>query len=165
MKHLYAPWRKAYMTGHDNTACVFCLTIAKDQDAQRYIIKRFQHCYVMLNLYPYNAGHLLVVPFMHQASLEQLDTTIRQEIMEVTTQSITILKKTLNAEGINVGLNIGGKAAGGSIPNHLHMHVLPRWLGDTNFLATLAETKQISLDLSEMYEKLHAAFNQDKSQV
>lgn len=159
MEHLYAPWRKAYMTGHDNTICVFCLSTETDLDAQRYIIKRFQHCYVMLNLYPYNAGHLLVIPFAHQASLEQLEAITRQEIMEVAAKSVTVLKKMLSAEGINIGLNIGGKAAGGSIPNHLHMHVLPRWIGDTGFLSTLAETKQISLDLTDMYNKLQVGFN------
>lgn len=159
MKQLYAPWRKNYINnGNKNNECVFCKQSKEQDDEKYFIIKRFTHCYSMLNIFPYNAGHILIIPYEHQPSLEQLSQETRSEIMEVTSASIPILKQVLGAEGINIGLNIGGKAAGGSIPEHLHLHVLPRWLGDTNFLVTLAETKQISLDLREIYQKLRNAF-------
>lgn len=157
MKHLYAPWRSGYLHNKQTGSCVFCKNCAETDDAQTFIIKRFEHCFVMLNLFPYNAGHLLIIPYEHQDSLEKLSQPARQEMMEVATKSITILKETLGAEAINIGLNLGGKAAGGSIPDHLHMHVLPRWLGDTNFLVTLADTKQISIDLADTYRKLSTA--------
>lgn len=165
MKQLYAPWRKNYIKGNGNKGdvCVFCQQQKESNDAKNFIIKRFQHCFAMLNIFPYNAGHILIIPYEHQPSLEQLLPEARAEMMEITAQSITIFKKILKAEGINVGINIGGKSAGGSIPEHLHLHVLPRWLGDTNFLITLAETKQISLDLHEIYQKLHEAFQNTSS--
>lgn len=156
MNHLYAPWRSAYNNKKDGV-CVFCKKSSDTCDAESFIIKRLTHCYVMLNLFPYNAGHLLIIPYAHQASLDELTPEARQEIMEVSSRSTTILREVLHAEGINIGLNIGGKAAGGSIPEHLHMHILPRWLGDTNFLVTLAETKQISVDMHGIYKKLVAA--------
>lgn len=162
MKHLYAPWRKKYLTGERNETeprvCAFCKSIAEQNDQKHYILQRYTHCFAMLNLYPYNAGHILVIPYAHQPTLEDLTPETRAEIIEVTTQSCTILKQILKAEGINIGLNIGGKVAGGSIPEHLHMHVLPRWAGDTNFLSTLAETKQISVNLPEIYAQLKDKF-------
>lgn len=162
MKHLYAPWRKKYMLDDrcntEPRVCAFCSCIAENNDPKHFILKRYTHCLVMMNLYPYNAGHLLVIPYAHAGTLEELTKETRTEIMEVTTLSNTILKNTLKAEGINIGLNIGGKVAGGSIPEHLHMHVLPRWAGDTNFLSTLAETKQISANLPELYAQLKDAF-------
>lgn len=154
MKNLYAPWRSAYTCTKSDSECVFCKKCAENLDAKNFIIKRFTHCYVMLNLFPYNAGHLLVIPYEHHASLETLSPQARQEIMEASSTGTALLKEIFGAEGINIGINIGGKAAGGSIPEHLHVHILPRWIGDTNFLATLAETKQISFDMEEIYQKL-----------
>jgi len=161
MKHLYAPWRSNYVTNNsENKECVFCLPAQTENDGHKFIIKRFNHCFVMLNLYPYNPGHLLVVPYEHTHSLTTLQPATRHEIIDVIAQSMTILEKIINAQGINVGANIGGQAAGGSIPDHVHMHVLPRFLGDTNFLVTLADTKQISANLAQIYTKLSTAFNE-----
>lgn len=159
MKHLYAPWRSQYIQANQTSnACVFCTQATTTQDKQHFIIKRYEHCFLVLNLFPYNPGHLLVIPYEHQASLELLPRAARHELMDVITHAIQILTKELKAQGFNVGVNLGGKAAGGSIPDHLHMHVLPRYQGDTNFLVTLAETKQISANLLELYEKLKIAF-------
>ncbi len=158
MNHLYAPWRSNYINKKNSDgSCIFCSCSAEQDDAQHFIVRRFKQCYVMVNLFPYNAGHLLIIPYEHQDSLEKFPQATRHEIMDVTTTSIALLKDLFAADGINVGLNIGGPAAGGSIPEHLHMHVLPRWLGDTNFLVTLADTKQISVDLHEVYKKLVAS--------
>jgi ATP adenylyltransferase len=162
MKQLYAPWRTNYTLSGESQRkskkCIFCSQIAMSSDKKNLIIKRFSHCFVMLNLFPYNAGHLMAIPYQHTAQLVELSKDARAELMEVIALSMSILTKELKAEGFNAGFNLGGKPAGGSIPEHLHVHVLPRWLGDTNFLATLADVKPISLDLVKIYEQLDKAF-------
>lgn len=166
MKQLYAPWREDYTAGiahakSESTAqedCVFCNHFKQDTDEQHLIFRRFKHMIIMLNLYPYNAGHLLILPKAHLCSLDQLPQEARYELIELVTHSATIVKKILACDGTNVGLNLG-KAAGAGIPGHLHMHVLPRFTGDTNFLPTLADTKQISFDLTKMYKRLKPEFD------
>ena len=111
----------------------------------------------MLNLYPYNAGHLLIVSLDHKNRLKELSPEERNELIELTDKSIQILEKTINPAGFNIGLNIG-KAGGAGIPSHLHQHVLPRWIGDTNFLPLLAETKQVSVNLKDLYNQLKPHF-------
>lgn len=162
MKQLYAPWRSNYTLGgsgkKNGKGCPFCVQAADTNDAEHFIIKRYKHCFVMLNLFPYNAGHLMVIPYEHTGQLPELSKEAQHEIIEVVSQAVTILQTTLKAEGLNIGFNFGGKAAGGSIPEHLHLHVVPRWLGDTNFLVALADTKPISLNLAEIYQQLQKAF-------
>lgn len=164
MKHLYAPWRSEYsqsvaQTKQEHTSeehCTFCIKL-KDDNEEHFILRRFEHNVVLLNLYPYNAGHLLILPYEHVSTLSELSKAARAELMELTTHSTTILKEILKAHGINIGLNLG-RAAGAGIPSHLHMHVLPRFTGDTNFLPILADTKQISFDLKDIYKKLKPSF-------
>lgn len=164
MKQLYAPWRSDYATNiaHRNSEpgspepCVFCTKFKATNDEKNFIIKRAEHNAVLLNLYPYNPGHILVIPYAHVAQLDLLPVDARTELMELITVSSHVLQKTLNAHGINVGLNLG-QAAGAGIPTHLHFHVLPRYIGDTNFLPTLADTKQISFDMHKIYEQLREA--------
>lgn len=160
MKLLYAPWRSNYALKGDRPmkSCAFCEQIASQEDEKHFIIKRFSHCFVNLNLFPYNAGHIMVIPYQHQASLPALSQETRAELIEVVSVSIDLLTTALQAEGFNAGFNLGGKAAGGSIPKHLHIHILPRWLGDTNFLITLADVKPISFDLNKTYQTLRSAF-------
>lgn len=161
MKNLYCPWRQSYS---DDTStkrqpeasaqeCVFCTQFSADQDVQHFILKRYTHNVVMLNKYPYNAGHLLIVPFNHVSDLDQLSAPARQELMELTNQYILLLRDTLQAQGINLGMNLG-YIGGAGIPCHIHMHVIPRYARDTNFLATVAQTKVISYDLHAIFEKL-----------
>lgn len=165
MNKLYAPWRGDYTTDttagkHDDTSaddCVFCTKLAATDDKKHFILARFKHHAVLLNLYPYNAGHLLIIPHDHVKNMSDLSPQARAELMELITHSTTILKDTLKAEGINIGANLG-KAAGAGIPSHLHWHVLPRWAGDTNFLPLIADTKAVSYDLHAMYEKLVEPF-------
>lgn len=165
MKHLYAPWRSSYSssvarTKHEKALpkdCVFCVQFKAKNDAQNFILKRTKHNAIMLNRFPYNAGHLLIMPLAHHATLTKLSKPARTELMELLTKSSHIVQKELKADGVNIGLNIG-KAAGAGIPSHLHFHVLPRWYGDTNFLPTLTDTKQISFDLHAMYEQLKKRF-------
>jgi ATP adenylyltransferase len=167
MKLLYAPWRSEYTTSTARTKneaalreeCVFCTQLQEDNDEKNFIIKRFPHSIVMLNRYPYNAGHLLIMPLDHIGFIDGLSSEIQSELMWLVGKSSVILKEVLGAEGINVGINIG-KAAGAGIPAHVHIHVLPRWIGDTNFLPTLCETKVISYDLPTIYKKLKIAFDE-----
>lgn len=165
MEKLYAPWRSLYVKGvHDNkndhapsNNCVFCEQFKQEQDTKNYILRRFAHTVVMLNLYPYNAGHILILPREHHKTLNAMSKDARAELMEVTNAGVEILTTILGAEGNNVGINLG-KSAGAGIPEHLHIHIVPRWRGDTNFLPVIAQTKQISIDLNEIYQKLLPAF-------
>ena len=165
MERMYAPWRSEYTVktvrskNPDATKdeCVFCTISADKKDAENFIIKRGKYNFILLNRFPYNAGHVLVIPYAHTADLDQLPKATRTELMELLCQTSIVLKKALNAEGINVGLN-QGKAAGAGIPSHLHFHSLPRWMGDTNFLPVLADTKQISFDLNTIYKQLKKAY-------
>lgn len=165
MKKMYCPWRSEYTSGTAHTKnenatqgeCIFCERIKQNNDTENLIILRDKHNVIFLNKYPYNAGHILIMPNEHIAHLSQLSREARTELMELLAQSETIMKKILGAHGVNMGVNLG-KAAGAGIPSHMHFHVLPRWEGDTNFLPTLAETKQISFDLHEIYQKIQTAF-------
>lgn len=167
MKNLYAPWRDRYTSstvrgkkdGISKDDCIFCQQFAEKNNAKHFILRRFDHHAIMFNRYPYNAGHLLIIPFEHVATLEDLSTDARIELIELAQKSSHILRQELGAEGINIGLNMG-KAAGAGIPAHLHMHVLPRWLGDTNVMPTIAEVKPISFDLPTMYNQLKPFFDQ-----
>jgi len=165
MERLYAPWRTAYSaktfrakepdaTKHE---CVFCTLPSEGTDDEQFILQRGKYNFVMLNRFPYNAGHLMVLPYSHTADMESLSPEARAEMIEMLAHSSEVLKKTLKAEAINFGAN-QGKAAGAGIPSHLHFHVLPRWSGDTNFLPLLSDTKQISFDLHEIYKQLKEAF-------
>lgn len=165
MKKIYAPWRSKYTTNTARTKnenakdkeCVFCKQFKQKKDTQHFILKRTKHNAIMLNLYPYNAGHLLIMPLSHTATLDKLSKTARTELMELLSESAQVVKKIVGAEGVNIGLNLG-KAAGAGIPSHLHFHVLPRWVGDTNFLPTLSDTKQVSFDLKKIYTQLKKGF-------
>ena len=161
MKKMYAPWRTPYTKrDHDNKkdkGCVFCTTFKSSDDTKHFVLFRGKHNFVILNLYPYNAGHVLILPNKHVGDLSDLNAEERAEMMELTNKAAGILQKSIKAKGINIGLNIG-EVAGGGIPDHIHMHVLPRWPHDTNFMPLLADTKLISIDLEEVYDLLKDAF-------
>jgi ATP adenylyltransferase len=163
MNILYAPWREEYTNstaqgpkGQENATpeeCVFCPRFTQTTDEENLILARYQYNCIMLNRYPYNSGHLLIIPFKHKGNLEDFSFEVQKELIQLISHTTAILKKELNAHGINIGINLG-KAAGAGIPAHLHVHVLPRWYGDTNFLPTLFETKQISTDLGKFYKRI-----------
>ena len=165
MKKIYAPWRSQYVqeearsknenASHDE--CVFCEQFSDTKDEQYFILHRGQHCAIILNFYPYNAGHLMVLPLGHVGTLEDLGADGRAELMELTSRSIEVLKKELKPHGFNTGMNLG-KAAGAGIPAHLHQHIVPRFAGDTNFMPIVAEVKPISFDLPKLYEQLKKHF-------
>ncbi len=159
MKILYAPWRDEY-TGQEEVpeeGCVFCIQLTHNTDEKYFILGRYKTMFIMLNRYPYNGGHILILPLEHIAHLEDLSQESQQELIYLISKSTSILKKELQAPGINVGMNLG-KAAGAGIPSHLHAHVLPRWTGDTNFLPTLGNVKQVSRNLETIYHQLRPIF-------
>jgi ATP adenylyltransferase len=161
MKQLFSPWRSSYTKdksrskeeGATSEECVFCIQLQSNQDAEHFILKRYTYHAIMLNKYPYNAGHLLILPYAHVADLNDLHADAHHELMNLISACTTLLKAELSPDGMNIGLNIG-KAAGAGIPAHMHTHVLPRFYGDTNFLPTLAGTKNIPFDLGTLYTKL-----------
>lgn len=163
IKQLHAPWRDTYAKqdssakSNDSTQCPFCIESQSHNDDENFILNRFTYTYVVLNRYPYNAGHLLILPFKHIPTLESLHKSARAELIEVINISCNLLTTFLQAPGINLGANIG-MAAGAGIPSHFHMHALPRWPGDTNFMPVLGETKVISFDLNTIFNKLKPEF-------
>lgn len=163
MKQLFAPWRASGVekTKKDrdtgDKSCPFCTQFAEQDDQKNLLIRRFNHTFIMMNKYPYNAGHLLILPIRHVQNITSLSKEERIEIMELGSISTEILTRCLKCDGLNIGINIG-KASGASIPTHIHMHVLPRWNNDTNFMPVLADTKIISFDMGQIYGQLRQEF-------
>jgi ATP adenylyltransferase len=164
---LYAPWRHDYINKNRKVKdkmkkvkndCVFCHQLELCADEKYLILKRFDNCFVMMNMFPYNVGHLMVLPNEHRPDLRDLDKKTRAEIFEVVAMSIPILEKALKAKGFNIGINMG-IAGGGGIPSHLHVHILPRWIGDTNFCETIGNVKVLSSDIKKVYKMLKIEFN------
>lgn len=164
---LYTPWRGAYIEEkhreakkNKHTKCPFCTHYTSpEHDADNYILKRYQHCIVMLNLLPYTTGSLLIIPADHVSTLHELSEKAAQEIMRVMRTSEYIMLDTLGADGVNIGINIG-KAGGASLPDHLHVQIVPRWYGDANFLTVVAKTTVVHKPLSAVYEQLKPVFDQ-----
>ncbi len=156
MDRLYAPWRSLYVEKKDNKqsdACPFCEASASAVERDFLILSRSLQVVVLLNRYPYNTGHLLIIPVAHVADLDQLLPSVRAEMVEAASEWSVRLRATFNCQGFNIGFNLG-TVSGGSIPGHIHLHVLPRWSGDTNFLATLGDVKLVSHDLESVYDRL-----------
>jgi ATP adenylyltransferase len=134
--------------------CVFCLAAAQKNDAENLVIKRAKHAFAILNRYPYTSGHLMVVPYMHVSSIEDLEPETRQEMIELVNQSMIVLRRVYQPEAFNLGANIGA-AAGAGIAEHVHMHVVPRWKGDTNFMTAISGTRILPEDLGDTYRRIH----------
>ncbi len=159
MKRLWRPWRIKYILSPKPQNCVLCEKIADNKDRENYILYRGLKGCIMLNLYPYNSGHLMVVPFRHVPSLEDLDEEELLDFIKLTVKGIEALRRALNPEGFNIGINIG-KVAGAGIEDHVHLHIVPRWGGDTNFMPIMAETKIIPELLEQTYERLVGHFKE-----
>lgn len=136
---------------------MFCNKLRTGSDEENLIVFRGAHNYVVLNLYPYTSGHLMVVPFQHAALLEEIDVETATEMMELMRTATRHLREIYKPSGLNVGMNLG-ESAGAGVAGHIHMHVLPRWAGDTNFMTAVAETRVMPEDLSETWRKLRSAF-------
>lgn len=155
MKRLWAPWRKAYIRPkrRSSQACLFCRVARERQDQRNLIIARQGTCFAILNLYPYNNGHVMIVPKRHVDDLEKLTSEEKLDWLNLAEKALKALRKTMRAQGFNVGVNLGS-VAGAGIPKHLHLHIVPRWKGDHNFLPVIAETKVISESLQSAYRLL-----------
>jgi len=138
--------------------CVFCNAQAKEDSAANLIAFRGQFAFVILNRYPYTSGHLMVIPFKHVATLEELDPATRAEMIELTSQCMTVLRKIYNPQAFNMGANIG-EAAGAGVPGHFHIHIVPRWGGDTNFMSTLGETRVLPESMEDTYKRVCEGFS------
>ena len=149
------PWRRNYIEGHEKEdGCVFCNALAKKEDNfKNLVVHRGQRAFVIVNLYPYTNGHLMVAPNKHKASLELLDPETRAEMMELATQAIIILKKIYSPHAFNLGANIG-LAAGAGVPDHVHLHIVPRWNGDSNFMSIIGETRVLPETVEETLRRV-----------
>ena len=163
LERLWAGWRSAYVTGVAQQGsevrgegCIFC-ALAAGADDSGQVLARGEHVFALLNAYPYNSGHLMVAPLRHEGNLEALSGAESGELMAMTVDAVRAVKGAYSPDGVNVGMNLG-RAAGAGIPDHLHVHVLPRWEADTNFMTTVAEARVLPEPLSVTYERLVSAW-------
>ena len=156
-ERLWTPWRMQYITS-DKTGkgCVFCDLPAENNDRDNLIVARSDHSFIILNAYPYTSGHLVVVPFRHVPSLEELDEHTLLDLSLLTNRATAALRRVMKPAGFNIGANIG-KAAGAGIADHFHLHVVPRWVGDSNFMPAIADTRLLPQMLLDTYDELIAA--------
>ena len=161
MDYLWTPWRYAYVSGTEKaTGCIFC-EAPKEDDAKALIVHRGQSCFVILNAYPYTPGHVMIVPYTHIDELQKLPTQAAQEMMALSQRMETVLRNLYRPDGINLGMNIG-KAAGAGIAGHIHMHVLPRWVADANFVSVVGETRVLPETLEVTWGKIRKAISQSQ---
>ena len=162
MEIKFTPWRMAYISSADapaDTECVLCTRGRASPDSSNLVLHHGATCYVLMNLFPYNTGHLMIVPYIHTADLTGLDTEIAEELFALTRRSVAILMQAFQPHGFNIGMNLG-RTAGAGIDEHLHMHIVPRWDGDANFMPIIGGTKLIPEALDQTYAKLRPHFDQ-----
>jgi ATP adenylyltransferase len=192
MDRLWTPWRYAYVTGEDDAMpkpgvpqalaawpgdhhCIFCNMLAavdyavehgtarEDAEAAVYILERGETCFLVLNAFPYNAGHLMAVPYRHESSLSALPLDVAEEMMRLARRAERVLRAIYKPDGLNMGLNLG-ESAGAGVAHHLHLHAVPRWSGDTNFMTVLGETRVLPETLQQSWQRLREALAQDTSE-
>jgi ATP adenylyltransferase len=160
VERLWTPWRRAFVEGsaqQDGSGCFLCAAAVATDDRANLILYRAERVFVILNLYPYNSGHLMVAPYEHHGDLASLDQQVAAELMHITQRSVQALGSAYHPDAFNVGMNLG-KVAGAGLPDHLHIHVVPRWNGDTNFMPLVAETKVLPESLDQTYDRLQPYF-------
>lgn len=151
---LYAPWRNDYVSGERIEGCVFChISTHAEADADLHVLYRDEHCFVVMNRYPYTPGHFMIIPHRHTDSLEELESAVWLHMSDLAQKGVRLLKERFNAQGVNIGMNLGS-AAGAGIADHIHMHLVPRWRGDTNFITSIGETRVYSTDFEKIYRKI-----------
>jgi ATP adenylyltransferase len=153
MEHLWAPWRIRYILAEKEEGCFFCHKSQEADDAKNLVIIRERNCFALLNTYPYNAGHLMVAPYKHTGELDDLSEQELSEFMSLTRRCKQLLTKTMKPDGFNIGINLG-RCAGAGVLDHVHMHIVPRWNGDTNFMPVIADTHVVPQALDELYVAL-----------
>ncbi|MFH0800708.1 MAG: HIT domain-containing protein [Pseudomonadota bacterium] len=159
MEHLWAPWRMQFIDELRKKAggCVFCEAALPGDDRQRLVLYRGKSCFILMNRFPYNNGHLLIIPYRHTGSLAELTGDEHAEMLRLCANSADVMAKAIEAEGFNCGFNIG-KVAGAGITDHVHLHVVPRWLGDTNFMPIIGDTRSMPEYLERTYDRLKPGF-------
>jgi len=163
MKHLWAPWRTEYINAKQSGSCFLCTAAKQRRDEVNLILYRGRKAFIILNRFPYNNGHLMIAPYRHVGALEKLTPAESHELWELLRRSVLALKAGVKPEGLNVGLNLG-RVAGAGLETHIHIHVVPRWNGDTNFMPVAGQTKVISEALGQTYARLRPHLRRKKGQ-
>jgi len=154
MDYIFTPWRYAYVTGTGkSTSCIFCDALKAGNDREAWIVYRGQYSFIILNAFPYTSGHIMVVPYEHVDELQKLTSDAAHEIIDLSRKMERVLREIYHPEGVNLGMNIG-KAAGAGVAGHIHMHVLPRWTADSNFMTVVGETRVLPESLEITYDRL-----------
>ncbi len=153
MDNIWAPWRLEYILGKKPEGCLFCNKATEKEDEQNFILQRNPLNYIIMNIYPYNPGHLMIVPYLHTPTLENLPDEVSLDFMKTTQKAISVLREVLNPDGFNLGLNLT-KSGGAGIEEHVHFHIVPRWAGDTSFITVLSDVRVIPEHLKATYNKL-----------
>ncbi len=156
MKQLWAPWRIQYIRSPKHDGCIFCDFPKENRDRERLILYRGKHSFIIMNNYPYNPGHVMIAPYRHVGKWEDLNDEELLEIMKLSQLAVKAIKRVMNPDGFNMGVNLG-RVAGAGIDDHVHLHIVPRWNGDTNFMPVVADTKVIPESLQEAYDGLRKA--------
>ena len=157
MERIWAPWRVQYIKGEHPKGCIFCVKSKENRDGENLILFRDTLNFVIMNLYPYNPGHLMIVPNRHLAKLKDLTPEERNEHSALVSRAVEILREATGTDNFNVGMNLG-RVAGAGIDDHIHTHIVPRWNGDNNFMPVIAETRVISESMKDIYKRLRAKF-------
>ncbi|WP_345971038.1 MULTISPECIES: HIT domain-containing protein [Sulfurimonas] len=151
---LYAPWRTDYISGQPIEGCVFChISEHTEADEELHVLYRDEHCFAVMNRYPYTPGHFMIIPHLHTEALETLDPEAWLRISALAQQGVRMLKEGFGAQGVNIGMNLG-KAGGAGIAEHIHLHLVPRWERDTNFMTAVSGTRVYSTDFEKIYRRL-----------
>jgi len=156
MDIISAGWRMAYIEREDDGTCIFCTKPECESDEDIFIVRRGEHSYVIMNLYPYTTGHLMVAPYRHVGKVCDLDAEEACELMQLVAWSEKVLRHALKPDGFNIGMNVG-RCAGAGYPKHIHVHIVPRWEGDSNFMPVVSETKVLPETLADTYAKIKRA--------
>ena len=151
---LYAPWRDEYIKGVKIDGCVFChISYNEAEDIENHLLYRDEYCFIVMNRYPYTPGHFMIIPHTHTDKLEELDPEIWLHMSDLAQKSVRLLKEGLDVHGVNIGMNLGAEAGAG-IAEHIHMHLVPRWQRDTNFITSIAQTRVYSTDFEKIFLKI-----------
>lgn len=156
---LFAPWRADFVLGEKEEGCPLCNVLKAEEDSvENLVLHRAEHCFVLMNKFPYNSGHLMICPKRHTSQFEELTPGESSELIELARHSVGIMKRVLKPHSFNLGMNLGS-GSGAGIPGHIHMHLVPRWHGDTSFMAVVGKTKIVSVPQDPIYESLVKEFN------
>ena len=158
MDRIWAPWRMDYIESAKKPGCVFCEKLQSKKDKKNLVLYRGMETFILMNLYPYTNGHLMIAPYLHTSDVNELTEIANKEIMQFAKDCFNILKSKLGAEGFNFGANLG-KVAGAGIDQHIHYHIVPRWSGDTNFMPVISDTKVMIEKLNKTWERLKPEFS------